>query len=395
MSTAFIEPVIALTNQERARAGVGPLVPDSRLIKAAEAHSEDMALRDYFSHTGLDGSTAVSRAAAFGFTGVGAENIAAGQPSPEQVVAGWMNSPNHRRNILDPNLQSIGVGYFFLANDTGSVNYNHYWVQVFGRTAGNNIIPNGSGSSGGGNTSNNDSGNNTGNNSGNNAGNNSGNNTGNEHSAGEDLGDVTNTVMGTDANDTLMGSSANDMILGRSGHDFVQGRQGNDLLSGETGNDTVRGGKGLDRVSGGDGNDWLYGDREHDMVIGGNGDDILYGGKDNDSLVGDAGDDSLVGDLGRDTLIGGAGRDTYFLAGDTFDVVFYDDGEDYLRLPIGLTFSDLIIRQGSDEFVQDGQIETLLTDRNTGQLIAVLPGIEASLIGPEDFTAFPDAWGTT
>ncbi|WP_448562487.1 CAP domain-containing protein [Trichothermofontia sp.] len=369
MSTAFIERVIALTNQERAKVGLGPLVPDSRLIKAAEGHSEDMALQDYFSHTGLNGSRAVSRAAAFGFTGVAAENIAAGQPSPEQVVAGWMNSPSHRRNILAPDSQSIGVGYFFLANDTGRVNYHHYWVQIFGRTVGNNLLPDDSGSG-----SNGDANNNAGNN-----------NAGNNYSEGEDLGEIGHTVMGTDGQDTLVGTPANDLILGRGGHDFVQGRQGNDLVSGETGNDTLRGGKGFDRVSGGDGNDWLYGDRENDTVMGGNGDDTLHGGKGNDSLVGDVGSDILSGDVGRDTLIGGMGWDTYVLGGDTFDIVFYTDGEDSLTLPIGLTFSDLMISQGLDEFVKDGQIETLLTNRNTGQLLAVLPGIETGLIGPEDF----------
>lgn len=42
-----------------------------------------------------------------------------------------MNSPGHRTNILNPEYQEIGVGYYFLANDTGSVNYKHYWTQVF------------------------------------------------------------------------------------------------------------------------------------------------------------------------------------------------------------------------------------------------------------------------
>jgi uncharacterized protein YkwD len=51
--------------------------------------------------------------------------------TPEAVVAGWMNSPGHRANILKPELKEIGVGYYFLADDTGKVNYHHYWTQVF------------------------------------------------------------------------------------------------------------------------------------------------------------------------------------------------------------------------------------------------------------------------
>lgn len=357
MSTAFIQQVITLTNQERAKLGLRALVPDSRLINAAQAHSEDMALNDYFEHISPNGSDPNSRAAAFGFPGGVGENIGAGSVSPADVVAGWMDSPLHRANILNPNYQSIGVGYFFLANDTGSENYNRYWVQKFGWAPGNNVIPN---LDGGGGT--------------------------NDPGAGDPgSGNTSGNIVGTEGNDVLTGSNGNDTLSGRGGNDFLHGRQGNDQLFGEAGNDTLRGGKGIDRVDGGDGNDAVYGDRDNDTVIGGNGDDLLYGGKDNDSLLGEAGNDTLAGDLGQDTLIGGPGMDTYILGSDTFDIVFYDDAEDFMKLPSGLTFADLVISQGLDQYVQDGQIETLLTNRNTGQLLAVLPGVAASVIGPEDF----------
>jgi uncharacterized protein YkwD len=42
-----------------------------------------------------------------------------------------MNSQGHRDNILNCALREIGVGYYYLANDTGEVNYGHYWTQVF------------------------------------------------------------------------------------------------------------------------------------------------------------------------------------------------------------------------------------------------------------------------
>ena len=65
-----------------------------------------------------------------------AENIAAGQKTPEEVVQSWINSPGHRVNLLDPNLKEIGVGYYFLAADTGTTNYNSYWAQEFGTALG-------------------------------------------------------------------------------------------------------------------------------------------------------------------------------------------------------------------------------------------------------------------
>ncbi|MGW7691088.1 CAP domain-containing protein [Streptomyces asiaticus] len=119
--------VIALTNAERAAARLAPLAPDPRLTAAAQAHSDDMVARDFYSHTGPEGHQPWDRARAAGAThrGIG-ENIACGQRSPEEVVRGWMNSPGHRANILKPDFTHIGVGHA-----TGS-RAGTYWTQVFG-----------------------------------------------------------------------------------------------------------------------------------------------------------------------------------------------------------------------------------------------------------------------
>ena len=129
---AFEQQVFVLINQERAKAGLQPLSFDTRLAQAAETHSQNMAVQDFFSHIGADGSVPEDRIEATGFelTGAVAENIAA-MPTPEEAVIGWMNSTGHRNNILDPEVTKTGVGYYYLGNDTGDVNYNHYWTQVF------------------------------------------------------------------------------------------------------------------------------------------------------------------------------------------------------------------------------------------------------------------------
>ncbi|ARV60993.1 hypothetical protein BZZ01_22340 [Nostocales cyanobacterium HT-58-2] len=131
----FIQRVVDLTNTERQKAGLQPLKLNLNLTNTAQSHSEDMALRDFFSHTGSNGSSMGDRALATGyrFSALG-ENIAAGYTTPEEVIQGWMNNPGHRENILNPNYQEIGVGYYNLANDTGTVNYRSYWTQDF-RTA--------------------------------------------------------------------------------------------------------------------------------------------------------------------------------------------------------------------------------------------------------------------
>ncbi|MEB3214165.1 MAG: CAP domain-containing protein [Leptolyngbyaceae bacterium] len=129
----FVQRVLDLTNAERAKAGLSPLRLDSKLTNVAHAHSRSMAVDDFFSHTGSDGSTPFERIEEGGYRyRSAAENIAAGYSTPESVVTAWMNSAGHRANILNANLQEIGIGYYFAANDVGSVRYNSYWTQAFG-----------------------------------------------------------------------------------------------------------------------------------------------------------------------------------------------------------------------------------------------------------------------
>ncbi len=132
-TTNFATQAITLINQERAKAGCKALTVNSKLTTAAYNHSQDMALKDYFSHTGLNGSTPATRVEAVGYTysNVG-ENITAGPTTPADAVKTWMGSPEHKANILDCTFTETGLGYYYLQNDTGAKNYNHYWTQVFG-----------------------------------------------------------------------------------------------------------------------------------------------------------------------------------------------------------------------------------------------------------------------
>ncbi|HJZ47073.1 MAG TPA: CAP domain-containing protein [Roseiflexaceae bacterium] len=135
--------VIDLTNAQRRQHGCPiPLVHSPQLAAAASAHSQDMALGNLFSHSGSDGSTMVSRIVATGYNYAQlAENLAAGPASPEEVVAGWMTSPEHRANILNCELREIGVGYYEQPDDQSNVRmdngqlggpFRYYWTQDFG-----------------------------------------------------------------------------------------------------------------------------------------------------------------------------------------------------------------------------------------------------------------------
>lgn len=131
---SLVDKVVALVNVQRSQAGLKPVRPNALLTASAQAHSQDMALNDFFGHVGSNGSTADRRilGAGYNYATVG-ENIAAGFSTPEGVVQAWMNSPSHRSNILHPLLEEIGVGFYFLDNDTGSTNFQNYWTQDFGK----------------------------------------------------------------------------------------------------------------------------------------------------------------------------------------------------------------------------------------------------------------------
>ena len=132
-----VEEVIYLTNVEREKAGLPPLKANTRLSKAAQSHSEAMATRDFFAHEDPETQSAPSdRATTAGYQwSTVAENLHAGGATPVEALKGWMNSPGHKANILNPLVREIGVGYVLDEADAfpqADSAYRFYWVQVFG-----------------------------------------------------------------------------------------------------------------------------------------------------------------------------------------------------------------------------------------------------------------------
>jgi uncharacterized protein YkwD len=106
-----------------------PLDWNGTLAAAALAHSRDMAQQSYFDHKGKDGSMVTDRARAAGYRWRRiAENIAAGQESAAEVVDGWLASPGHCSNIMNPAFSEMGAAY---AIGTGKKT-RVYWTQVLG-----------------------------------------------------------------------------------------------------------------------------------------------------------------------------------------------------------------------------------------------------------------------
>jgi uncharacterized protein YkwD len=109
-----VDQVLALVNDARAHAATpcGPVQLDPRLMAAAQAHSDDMAARNFFDHTNPDGVTFSQRILATGYPQVlVAENIARGQRSASQVMQAWMGSTTgHREAIENCAFNFIGIG---------------------------------------------------------------------------------------------------------------------------------------------------------------------------------------------------------------------------------------------------------------------------------------------
>ncbi len=125
------QEVITLTNQERVLINLHQYECNDLLTNAARNHSMDMAVNYNFSHTGSDGSSSSDRITEAGYIwNYCAENIAAGYTTAQAVHNGWMNSSEHRANILNESLCDIGVGYYYNSS------YGRYWTQDFGRLQG-------------------------------------------------------------------------------------------------------------------------------------------------------------------------------------------------------------------------------------------------------------------
>lgn len=110
-------------------AATRPLAWNPALGAAALGHSRAMAAGNYFSHQDPDGTTAYERALSAGYRGrqVG-ENIAAGQGSPMAAMAGWLASPGHCANLMNPLFTQMGAGYKVAPDSEAGI----YWTMVFG-----------------------------------------------------------------------------------------------------------------------------------------------------------------------------------------------------------------------------------------------------------------------
>ena len=125
--SALESGVLQELNRVRAEHGLQPVHLSARLTAAADQHSAEMAADGYFEHESHDGSAFWKRiaryyaASGYGYWSVG-ENLLWSSPDvdPAKALELWMNSPEHRKNILTARWREIGVSAVHVAAAPGA-----------------------------------------------------------------------------------------------------------------------------------------------------------------------------------------------------------------------------------------------------------------------------------
>lgn len=108
---AFRSALQRRINHFRAEYGRAPIHLNLRLERSAQAHSNDMAAHNDFSHSSSNGTSWAARIRYYGYRGgwIG-ENLAVGNVTARTVMAMWKASPPHRSNLLNGHFGAVGIG---------------------------------------------------------------------------------------------------------------------------------------------------------------------------------------------------------------------------------------------------------------------------------------------
>ena len=113
----------------QAFAATTPLSWNEQLAGAANSHTRNMANGNFFDHLDHDGRTPGDRAELAGYIAKNiGENIAAGLDTPRKVIDGWLASPGHCANLMNPQFRELGAAYAMDPKSDAGI----YWTGVFG-----------------------------------------------------------------------------------------------------------------------------------------------------------------------------------------------------------------------------------------------------------------------
>ena len=124
-----VELAQSLINKHRANHGLRPLAIDTRLMRAAKAHSTDQSQRGRVFHRGSDGSYPKDRARRFGYNPkLASENVAAGYNNTVDLIKDWKISNGHNANLLRRGAKHMGMALVY----NPQVGKQTYWTLVIG-----------------------------------------------------------------------------------------------------------------------------------------------------------------------------------------------------------------------------------------------------------------------
>ena len=123
--------LLADTNSARAASNIKPLKTNLELARAAQAKANDMASRNYWSHNTPEGNPpwVFVEAQGYNYQKIG-ENLAAGFSDSQATINGWMASPEHKANMLDPLFNEVGFGFANNPNYTSTGNNGPMTIVV-------------------------------------------------------------------------------------------------------------------------------------------------------------------------------------------------------------------------------------------------------------------------
>lgn len=136
-----IDTLLTSTNDKRLANGKDNLKLNPELTRAAQAKANDMTSKNYWSHNTPDGKEpwVFVQQSGYDYQKAG-ENLAYGFNSSRETITGWMNSPSHRANLLDPDYSEVGFG-FANAKDYNNTGPETVVVAMYGQPLGAATAP--------------------------------------------------------------------------------------------------------------------------------------------------------------------------------------------------------------------------------------------------------------
>jgi len=115
----------------RAQHGLAPIDPNPLLQRVAQEQVGLMIQSTQIAHTAVRGETFITRLRRQNYLGAAGENLAGGSPTLSATIDGWLNSPPHRRVLLNPDYVQFGI-HMARGPSTTFNTYGTYWALIMG-----------------------------------------------------------------------------------------------------------------------------------------------------------------------------------------------------------------------------------------------------------------------